>query len=315
MPPRVVKARIALLNRPLEVGFKKSKYKSEITITRVAERIGFLKADEARVREMVDKIAGAGATVVFCNKGIDEAVKYELSKNGILAFERTGKQYMKKLAKSTGAGILETLDGIGIDDLGLADVVEEAKIHGNRMAIVRGCKNPRALSIIIRGGNQNVVDEVKRSFQDGFGVIRTFLREKKIVAGGGALEMELSRIIQKFARTFEEKKQLAIEAFGESLVEIPRVIAKNSGMKPLDVLTTLRKRHEEGCIGCGVDVNRGVVRDMYSIGVVEPARMKIQALESASEVVNAILRIDGVVSSRYYDKNKTQGFVEGEKEE
>jgi len=246
---------------------------------------------------MVDKVIKSGATVLFCQKGIDDVAQHYLTKAGILAVRRIKKSDIENLARATGGNIVNSIDTITKKDLGTAGLVEERKISGDEMIYISKCKNPKAVSIIVRGGTEHVVDELERAVHDALMVVSVVVEGKKIVAGGGAPETELSLQLRRYASQEGGRVQLAIEAFSEALEIVPRTLAENAGLDPIDILVAIRAAHEAGKKSFGLDVNTGKPEDMMKAGVVEPLRVKTQAISSAAEAAVMILRIDDVVAS------------------
>ncbi len=304
MPRKVEDAKIALLNCPIEV--KETETDAEIRITDPEQLQAFIEEEERMIREMVDKIAETGANVVFCQKGIDDLAQHYLAKKGILAVRRVKKSDMEKLAKATGGRIVTNIDDLTEEDLGEAEVVEERKVAGDKMIFVEGCKNPKAVTILVRGGTEHVVDEAERAIEDAIGVVAAALEDGKVVPGGGAPEVEVARQLRKYADAVEGREQLAVEAFADAMEVIPRTLAENSGLDPIDVLVQLRAKHEEGEVETGIDVFEGDVKNMLEEGVVEPLRVKTQAISSATEAAELILRIDDVIAARKLEKEEEE---------
>jgi thermosome len=295
MPKRVEKAKIALLDCPLEI--EKTEFDAKINIESPEQMEAFLKQEEQMLRDMVEKIDKTGANVVLCEKGIDDMVQHFLARKGILAVRRNKKSDMEKLAKATGGKIVTNLDGMTSADLGYAALVEERKIGEDKMTFVEGCKHPRAVTILIRGGTQRIVDEAERSIHDALCVVRDVVEEPKIVAGGGAPELELSRMLKKYAETLPGREQLAVRAFAEALEAVPTTLTENAGLDPIDILSELRSRHEKGETWAGIEVNVGKAQDMSKAGVFEPLAVKKQIIKSATEASTMILKIDDVIAA------------------
>ncbi len=314
MPKRVTNAKIALLNCPLEI--EKTEFDAKIHITSPDQMKSFLEEEERMLKEMVEKIKSVGANVVICQKGIDDVAQHFLAKAGILAVRRVKKSDMEKLAKATGGKIVTSLDDLSEDALGYAELVEERKVADDKMVFVEGCKNPRAVSILIRGGSEHVVDEAERAMHDALCVVRDVLEEARYVAGGGAVEIELAKRLRQYAQQLGGREQLAVEAFAEALEVIPRTLAENAGLDAIDILVELRAKHEQtDGLWYGVDVFEGKVCNMIEAGVLEPARVKKQAIKSASEVAEMILRIDDVIASKPATEEKGKGKEGGFEEE
>jgi len=295
MPKKVTNAKILLLNAAVE--FKKTEVDAEINITSPDQLQAFLDEEERMVKNIVDKIIASGATVLFCQKGIDDIAQHYLAKAGLFAVRRVKKSDMEKLARATGASLVSSIDSITKDELGHAGVVEERKVSGEEMTFVEKCKNPKAVSIIVRGGTEHVVDELERAIHDALRVVGVVFEDHKVVAGGGAPETELSLRLREYGATVGGRAQLAIEAFAAALEIIPRTLAENAGLDPIDMLVEIRAAHEKGKKTFGLDVFAGKAADMLKAGVVEPLRVKTQAISSAAEAAVMILRIDDVIAS------------------
>ena len=295
MPKSVKDAKILLLNAALE--FKKTEVNAKINISTPGQAQAFLDEEEHMVHVMVDKVARSGATVIFCQKGIDDVAQHYLTKAGILAVRRVKKSDIENLARATGGNIVNSIDAISKKDLGNAGLVEERKISGDEMIYISKCKNPKAVSIIVRGGTEHVVDELVRAIHDALMVVSVVVQGKKIVAGGGAPETELSLQLRRYASQQGGRVQLAIEAFAAALEIIPRSLAENAGLDPIDILVDIRAAHEAGKKTFGLDAETGKPADMLKAGVVEPLRVKSQAISSAAEAAVMILRIDDIIAS------------------
>jgi thermosome len=296
MPKKVHDARILLLNEALEI--KKTEVKAEISIKTPDQLQLFLDQEEQMLHDMVTKVIDSGANVVFVEKGIDDIAQHYLAKAGIYAARRVKKSDMEKLARATGAKILTGLKEIGESDLGKADIVEEKKIGEEAMTYVTGCTNPKAVSIILRGGTEHVVDEAERALHDALRVVGVAIEDETLVAGGGSPEVELALRLREYSATLIGREQLAVAKFAEALEVIPRTLAENAGLDPIDILVEMRSQHEKGNNTAGLNVFTGKVVDMWKEGVVEPLRVKVQAINSATEAATMILRIDDVLSSK-----------------
>jgi len=306
MPTRIENGRIALLDVAVEV--KETETDAEIRITDPQQLKSFLAEEENMLRTMVDKIKATGANVLFCQKGIDDMAQHFFAKAGIFAVRRVKKSDMEKLARATGATVLTNLEDLSKDDLGAAGLIEEKKIGGEEMTFVQKCKNPKAVTIFIRGGTEHVVDEVERAMEDAIGGVASAVENGKVVAGGGAIEIELARSIRAFADSLKGREQLAVQAFAEALEVVPRSLAENAGLDPIDKIVELRSAHEKSANKWfGLDVFSGKVQDMYARGVIEPLKIKTQAIKSASEAAEMILRIDDVISARDLSKGESRG--------
>lgn len=295
MPKRVEKAKIALLDCPLEI--EKTEFDAKINIESPEQMEGFLKQEEDMLRNMVDKILKAGANVVLCEKGVDDMAQHFLARKGIMLVRRNKKSDMEKLAKATGGKIVTNLNSLNADDLGYAALVEERKIGDDKMTFIEGCKHPKAVTILIRGGTQRIIDEAERSIHDALCVVRDLIEEPKLVAGGGAPELEISRALRKYAETFPGREQLAVRAFAEAFEAIPSILTENAGLDPIDILSELRSRHEKGETWAGIEVVSGKIQDMSKAGVVEPLAVKKQIVKSATEASTMILKIDDVIAA------------------
>ena len=294
--PKVVKdAKILLLNAALE--FKKTEVNATIDISTPGQVQAFLDEEERMVHMMVDKVIKSKANVLFCQKGIDDIAQHYLAKAGILAVRRVKKGDIDNLARATGANIVSSTDAISAKELGAAGLVEQKSLSGDEMIYVSQCRNPKAVSIIVRGGTVHVVDELERAIHDALMVVGVVVESGKIVAGGGAPETELSLQLRKYASHEGGRAQLAIEAFAAALEIIPRTLAENSGLDAIDMLVALRAAHESGKKTFGLDVDSGKPADMLKAGVVEPLRVKTQAISSAAETAVMILRIDDIIAS------------------
>ncbi len=295
MPKRVEKAQIALLDTSLEI--EKTEFDAKINIESPEQMEAFLQQEEGMLKGMVEKIAKIGANVVVCQKGIDDMAQHFLARKKILTVRRVKKSDMEKLTKATGGKIITNLDDVSKADLGFAKLVEERKIGDDKMTFIEGCKNPRSVAILIRGGTERIVDEAERSIHDALCVARDVVEEPKIVAGGGAPELEVSNALREYAQTLPGKEQLAVMGYAEALEAVPVTLAENAGLDPIDILSELRVRHEKGKRWAGVDVNRGKVNDMNKAKVFEPLAVKKQILKSTTEAATMILKIDDVIAA------------------
>jgi thermosome len=295
MPKSVKDAKILLLNAALE--FKKTEVNAKINISTPGQAQAFLDSEEQMVHAMVDKVIRSGANVLFCQKGIDDVALHYLAKAGILAVRRVKKSDSENLARATGANLVTSIDAISPKDLGSAGLVEERKVSGDEMIYVSKCRNPKAVSIIVRGGTEHVVDELERAIHDALMAVSVVVQGKKIVPGGGAPETELSLQLRKYASQEGGRVQLAIEAFAAAMEIIPRTLAENAGLDTIDILVALRAAHENGKKTFGLDVDTAKPADMLKAGVVEPLRVKTQAISSAAEAAVMILRIDDIIAS------------------
>jgi thermosome len=296
MPKRVEKARIALLDCPLEI--EKTEMDAEIRISSPEQMKAFLDEEERMLKGMVEKIKASGANVVFCQKGIDDVAQHYLAKAGILAARRVKKSDMEKLARATGGRVVTNIEDLSSKDLGEAELVEERKVGDEKMIFVEGCKNPKAVAILIRGGLEKFVNEAERALTDALSVVSDAVECGKIAVGGGATEMELAKRLREYAPSVGGKEQLAIEAFANALEVIPRTLAENAGLDPLDIIMQLRALHEKpGNEAMGVDVYAGKPGDMWKLEVLEPLNVKSTAIKSATEAATMILRIDDIIAA------------------
>lgn len=295
MPKRVENAKIALLDTPFEI--EKTEFSAEIRIRDPAKIKEFLDEETRIMKEMVDKVVKVGANVVFCQKGIDDAAQFFLAKAGILAVRRVKKSDMEKLAKATGGRIVTNFEDLAPKDLGEAGLVEERRIGEDRMVFVEKCKNPKSVAILLRAGLERQLDEAERSLNDAIMNVINIVENNKIVPGGGAIEAEISKYIRDNSSRYPGKEQLAMLAYAEALEIVPKVLAENSGLDPVDIMTSLRSLHTKDGANYGVNVFNGKVEDMMRLGVIEPLRVKEQALKSSFEAAAMILRIDDVVAA------------------
>jgi thermosome len=296
MPKRVKSAKIALLDCALEI--KKTETDAEIRVTRPEQLRAFLDEEESMLKKMVDHIVATGANVVICQKGIDDLAQHYLSKANIYAIRRAKKSDMEKLARATGGKVVTNIDDLTTADLGKAGLIEERKIGDDKMTFVEGCKDPKAVGMLVRGGTEHVIDEIERSMHDAISVVSAVIEDGKIVVGGGAPEIELAKRLREYAETVGGREALAVNGFANAIETVPRTLAENAGLDSIDVLVDLRAKHEKpNCKNFGIDVYKGETVDMMKIGVIEPLRTKTQAIKSASEAAIMILRIDDVISS------------------
>ncbi|MEM0129684.1 MAG: thermosome subunit beta [Thermoplasmata archaeon] len=298
MPGLVKGAKIALLNSALEI--KKTEIESKINIKNPAQIQSFLDEEDKTFRQMVSQIKASGANVVVCQKGIDDVVLHYLAKEGIYAVKQVKESDLQKLARATGGRIVTGIKELTSGDLGAAEQVEERRVGEDKMTFVTGCKNPRSVSILIRGGTDHVTQEVERSLQDALKVVASVLEDGVVCPGGGATEIDLSVRLRKFAPTVGGREQLAVEAFAQALEVVPWALAENGGYDSIDTLIELRRAHEgpKADKNAGVNLDTGKAADMWALHVIEPARVKRQALSSAVEVASMVLRIDDVIASK-----------------
>ena len=305
MPSTVEDARIALLNSPIEV--KETETDAEINISDPSQMKNFVEQEEEQLREMVEALDQAGANVVLCQKGIDDMAQHYLAKKGIFAIRRVSTSDLDNLAKATGANIVTSITDIDSDDLGNAGTVEERLVGGDSMTFINDCPEAKSVSILIRGGTEHVVDEIERAMEDAIGGVSSALRNGRVVGGGGATEVELAQELRDYADSVGGREQLAINAFADSLEVIPRTLAENAGFDPIDTLVDLRNKHDDGEVWAGLDVSSGKSEKLFDKGVVEPKQTKTQAVQSASESAEMILRIDDVISASGFDADDMGG--------
>jgi len=294
MPSKIENAKIALIDAALEI--KGPETETKISVSSPEQLQSFLEREEKLLKAMVEKIKQSGANVVFCQKGIDDVAQYYLAKEGIYAARRVAKSDMEKLSKATGGKIISNLNEISQEQLGYSKIVEEVK-NNDGMTYVKGCKNPKALTILIRGGTEHVISEIERALKDGMGVVASVLKDKKILAGAGAIEVELAKRLRDYSQSLGGREQLAVEEFASALEFIPVTLAENAGLDPIDILTELRARHQKGETNAGLNLLTGKIEDSITAGIIEPIRIKQQAIDSATEVAVMILRIDDVIAA------------------
>ncbi len=295
MPRFSRNAKIALIDAAIEV--KELEGDAKISIDSPEKMQAFMDEEEKMLRGMVEKIDEVGANVVLCQKGIDDVAQHFLAKRGIIAARRVKKSDMEKLARATGAKIASNIKELSKGDLGYAGNVEERKVGTDKMIFVEKCRDPKSVTILIRGGTEHVVDEVERAIEDAIKDVAAALELGKMVPGGGSTEIEVANAVRKYAKSFSGREQLAIQAFANAMEVIPRCLAENAGMDPIDKLALLRSEHEKGKTNSGLDVFSGKVVDMMREGVIEPLKIKLQATKSATEAAEMILRIDDMIAS------------------
>ena len=296
MPKRIENAKIALLDCPLEV--EKTEFNAEIRIRDPTQMKAFLDKETRMLKEMVEKIKASGARVLLCQKGIDDVAQHFLAKNGILTARRAKQSDMEKLARATEGKVITNLDDLKPNDLGKAGLVEERKVGDDKMIFIEKCKHPRSVAILIRAGLERMVDEAERAMHDALSVVADVVEHNKVVAGGGAIESEIAKVIRPYATKIGGREQLAIEAFADAIEIVPKTLAENAGLEAIDILMGLRSAHQKprGHL-MGVNVFTGKIMDMRECGVIEPLRVKEQAVKSATAVASMILRIDDVIAS------------------
>ncbi len=295
MPKKITDARIALINTALEIS--KTETDAKINISNPQQMKSFLDEENRMLKTMVDKVIGSGANVILCQKGIDDMAQHYLAKAGIMAVRRIKESDLTKLSKATGARIVTNLDDLLEKDLGAAEIAEERKIEEDKWVFIEGCRHPKSVTLLLRGGSQRVVDEVERSVHDALMVVKDVIENPLIVAGGGAPETYAATKLRNWAKTLEGREQLAAEKFADALETIPLTLSENAGMDPIDTLTTLRSRQVKGEKWTGIDVMKAKIANMKSSEIIEPLAVKLQIVSAASEVACMILRIDDVIAT------------------
>jgi len=296
MPKQVKNAKIALINAALEV--RKTEVDARIQIQDPTQLQAFLDEEEGMIKKMVDTVKKSGATVLVCQKGIDDIGQHFLAKDGIYAVRRAKKSDMEKLAKATGAKIVANLDSLSPSDLGHAGLVEEKKIGDDKMTFVVECKNPKAVSILIRGTTEHVVDELERGLHDALSVVKVAIEDGKMTAGGGSAATAIAMALRDYAPTIGGREQMAIEAFANAIEVVPKTLSENAGLDPIDMMLEIRNAHKKGNKYTGINVFNGKVDDMLKNNVIEPLRVSMQEIEASSEAATMILRIDDVIASK-----------------
>ncbi len=296
MPSKLSDAKVLLLDSPLEI--KDTEIDAKIQITDPSQLKSFIDQEEMILKDMVDQINNCGATVLFCQKGIDDMAQHFLSRYGIYAVRRVKHSDMKKLQRATGAKIVNNLKDLSGEDLGAAGLVKEKKQGDEDMTYVTECNNPKSVTIFIRGGTDHFIDEVERAIKDSLGDIASAVTDGKVVSGAGSTETLLSKKLREFANSMSGREQLAALAFADSIEIIPKTLAENAGLDPIDILTDLKSKHDAGQNDFGIDVFTGKVKNSWEEGVIEPLKVKTQAIKSASEVTDLILRIDDIIASK-----------------
>jgi thermosome len=296
MPKQVKNAKIALINAALEV--KKTEVDARIQIQDPTQLQAFLDEEEGMLKKMVDRVKKSGANILVCQKGVDDIAQHYLAKEGIYAVRRAKKSDMEKLAKATGAKVVANLDGLTTKDLGYAGSVEEIKIGDDKMTFVTDCKNPKAVSILIRGTTEHVVDELERGLHDALSVVKVALEDGKMTAGGGAAAIAIAMALRDYAPSVGGREQMAIEAFANAIEVVPKTLSENAGLDPIDMMLEIRSAHKKGHKYSGINVLKGKVDDMLKNNVIEPLRVSMQEIEASSEAATMILRIDDVIASK-----------------
>ena len=296
MPKVVNDAKIALIDAPFEV--KKTEIDAKIQITDPNQLSQFVAEEEKMLKDMVMKVKASGANVVFCQKGIDDLAQHFFAKEGIYACRRVKKSDMERLGRSTGANIINKIAEIDPSDLGYAEIVELKKIEDEEMTFITGVKEPKTVSVLVRGGTNHVADEVERSLVDAWSVVKVAIEDGMMVTGGGSTAMEIAMQLRDYAATVGGREQIAIEAFASAMESIPNTLAENAGLDPINIVIEMRKQHKEGKVYAGLNPYSGKVEDMKALNVIEPYRIGKQAINSATDAAVMILRIDDVIAAR-----------------
>jgi archaeal chaperonin len=299
MPKSIKNAKIALLNSPIEV--KKTNIEANIEIRDPNQLQAFLDEEEGMLKKLVTSIENSGANVVFCNKGVDDVAQYYLSKAGIYTVRRVSKSTMERLAKSTGGKLVNNIIELKESDLGNSELVEERKLADDKMTFVTGCKNPKSVSIILRGSTEHITDELERAMHDALSVVGVALEDGKVVAGGGAVPIDIAMHLREYAPSIGGREQMAIEAFAEALEVIPKTLAENAGMDPVDVVIGLRNEHSKGNKYHGINLHTGNIINTLNSSIIEPYRVPYSEIEASSEAASMILRIDDIIASKKAD--------------
>jgi len=310
MPSQVKEADILILDIPLEI--KNPERNTQISISSPEQLEQFLVAEENSLRLMVDQIVASGAKVVFCQKGIDDVAQYYLAQAGIFSVRRVNKSEIERISRATGAVIVSNLHEIVKERFGFAQIVEQINHGENSFIYIRGCSNPKSVTIVARGSSPHILDEMERALIDSLGVVISAVNSGYIVAGGGAVEIELSKKLKAYAQTIGGREQLAIEAFARALESIPETLAENAGLDPIDMIARLKKEHDSGKVNAGLNLFTDTIEDTYAVGIIEPAQVKTQAISAATEVASLILRIDDVLLCKQQKpKSETENAVDG----
>jgi chaperonin GroEL (HSP60 family) len=296
MPKQIKNPKIALVNSALEV--KKTEVDARIQIQDPTQLQAFLDEEEGMLKKMVEKIKRSGTSVLICQKGIDDIAQHFLAKDGIYSVIRAKKSDMEKLSKATGANIVANLDGLTSKDLGNAGNVEEKKIGDDKMTFITDCKNPKAVSLLIRGTTEHIVDELERGLHDALSVVKVALEDGKMLPGGGAAATTIAMALRDYGPSIGGREQMAIEAFANAIEVIPKTLSENAGLDPIDMMLEVRRAHKMGKKYAGINVLAGKVDDMLKIKVIEPLRVSLQEIEASSEAATMILRIDDVIATK-----------------
>ncbi len=310
MPLFIRDARIALIDIPLEL--KSPELKTEVSISSPEQLQRFILQEENSIKEIVSLVRESGANVVLCQKGVDDFASFLFSKVGIYVCRRVARSDMQKIAKATGGKVVSNLNDLSQFELGSAEMVQQVKKGEDNFTYIKGCKNPKALTILIHGGSEHIMDEIERAMKDGLGDVSCVLKSGMVVPGGGAIEIEISRRLKLFGQSLSGRERLAVEEFANALEFIPVTLAENAGLDPIDILTELKAKHDSGERNFGLNLFENKISNVLEARIIEPSSIKIQAIDSATEVANMILRIDDVIASR--PSKKGQMNFSGEKD-
>jgi thermosome len=310
MPAQILNAKIALIDVPLEI--RNPELKTEISISTPEQLNNFILQEENSIKEIVSLVRESGANVVFCQKGVDDFASFLFARAGIYVCRRVAKSDMQKIAKATGGKIVSNLNDLTQFELGESEKVRYVKKSDDSFTYIEGCKNPKSMTILIHGGSEHVMDEIERAIMDGIGDVSCVLRSGLVVPGGGAIEVEIAKELRKYGQTLSGRERLAVEEFANALEFIPATLAENAGLDPIDILTELKARHDAGDRNAGLNLFENKVGDVLKARIIEPHKVKSQAIDSATEVANMILRIDDVIASKP-DKKGNMNFSGGER--
>jgi len=305
MPCSVKNSKIALIDFPLEI--KNPEIDTKISVTSPEQLHSFVTEEERSIKEMIEKVKLSGANVIFCQKGIDDFAQYLLAKERIYACRRVARSDMEKISKATGGKIISNIDELNPFELGNADLVEEVRHGEDVLTYIRGCENPKALTILVHGGTDHVIEEVKRAVRDGLGDVACVIESGLVVPGGGAIEIELAKKLREFSQGLSGREQLAVEEFASAIEFVPTTLAENAGLDPIDTLTELKSRHDSGERNVGLNLFTNKIENVLESKIIEPLKIKTQAINSASEVAIMILRIDDIISATGHG-NKSLGM-------
>lgn len=306
MPKRITEANIAIIEEALEI--RNPETEARISVSSPDQLQSFLNQEDRLLQTKVTQIKESGANTVFCQRGIDEFISFQLAKEGIYAINRLPKEDIQRISKATGAKVVAKLKDLTKEDLGYAQHLHTEKTDETNMTYITGCKHPGAVTIIIRGGTNHVIEEIHRAFADAIGVVSTVVKESKVVAGGGAVEIELAKRIKAYATKISGRERLAIEEYAKAIECIPTTLAENAGLDPLDILTELRASHDVNNTHYGLNLFKGKIEDTIQAGIIEPLKVKTQAIAAATEVAIMILRIDDIIAAKRNNGGKNLSY-------